>query len=34
MVNNVETIAAVVPIINEGGDEYAKLVLVNQPVLN
>jgi NADH-quinone oxidoreductase subunit F len=25
VVNNVETIAAVVPIINEGGDEYAKL---------
>lgn len=25
MVNNVETIAAVVPIVNEGGDEYAKL---------
>lgn len=25
MVNNVETIAAVVPIINEGGDEYAKI---------
>ena len=25
MVNNVETIAAVVPIINEGGDEYAKV---------
>ena len=25
VVNNVETIAAVVPIINEGGDEYAKI---------
>ncbi|WP_046244224.1 NADH-quinone oxidoreductase subunit NuoF [Hymenobacter terrenus] len=25
VVNNVETIAAVVPIVNEGGDEYAKL---------
>lgn len=25
IVNNVETIAAVVPIINEGGDEYAKI---------
>ncbi|MCC3151479.1 NADH-quinone oxidoreductase subunit NuoF [Hymenobacter sp. BT770] len=25
VVNNVETIAAVVPIINDGGDEYAKL---------
>ncbi len=25
MVNNVETIAAVVPIINMGGDEYAKI---------
>jgi NADH-quinone oxidoreductase subunit F len=25
VVNNVETIAAVVPIVNEGGDEYAKI---------
>src|ERR1700744_4167507 len=25
VVNNVETLAAVVPIINEGGDEYAKI---------
>ncbi len=25
VVNNVETIAAIVPIINEGGDEYAKI---------
>jgi NADH-quinone oxidoreductase subunit F len=25
VVNNVETIAAVVPIINEGGEEYAKI---------
>jgi len=27
VVNNVETIAAVVPILNEGGDEYAKIGL-------
>jgi NADH-quinone oxidoreductase subunit F len=25
VVNNVETIAAVVPIVNDGGDEYAKI---------
>ena len=25
VVNNVETIAAVVPIVNEGGDEYSKI---------
>src|SRR5204863_2727640 len=25
VVNNVETIAAVVPIVNEGGEEYAKI---------
>jgi NADH-quinone oxidoreductase subunit F len=25
VVNNVETIAAVVPIVNDGGEEYAKI---------